>query len=51
MVHFTPYDPNDTAPVGECVRCGGELYDVDEGELCPYCRKALAWYDEEAEEP
>lgn len=48
MVHIKIgyYDPNDAKPLGECTRCGGEIYSTEEGELCYQCRAELERYDQ-----
>lgn len=29
-----------------CVRCGGEIYDPEEGDVCRRCRKKIARWDQ-----
>lgn len=29
-----------------CVRCGGEIYDQEEGDVCRRCRKKIARWDQ-----
>ena len=39
------YDKQVEEPVGYCPRCGGEIYDGEEGSLCSSCRKELSRWD------
>lgn len=51
MVHINIFcDHNADIPVDECVRCGGEIYDPEEGNLCARCRAELERYDQKTVE-
>lgn len=52
MVHIKIgyYDPNDATPLGECIRCGGEIYDPEEDDICYRCRSELERYDQKTVE-
>ena len=39
-------DRQQDPPVCFCTRCGGEIYDPEEGEVCMACQKELQRWDQ-----
>lgn len=40
-------DRGDATPVWLCVRCGSEIYEPEEGEICRQCQADLKRFDPE----
>lgn len=40
-------DPQTRIPVGICARCGMEMYQYDDGEVCTACREELEGQENE----